>query len=170
MTTITIRPFHPDEWQRFRDFRLAALQAAPGVYGTHHDEAAGRSEVQWRGTVHGAFNQSFGLFDGSALIGITAVFTWPEDATGRTAMLAGSFIADAYRGRQLSRLLYDIRLEWIRQRRRFTRVVVGHRLSNEASRRANQHYGFTPFLRRPHTWPDGTTEDEIFYELALPEH
>jgi GNAT superfamily N-acetyltransferase len=166
---LLIRELHPDEWQLFRDFRLAALQATPGVYGTRYEEAVGRSEEQWRNTVRGASNQSFGLFDRGKLVAITSVFTWAEDASGETAILASSFILDTHRGRGLSRMLYDARLEWIRARAHFKRVVVGHRLSNEASRRANQHYPFRPFRRESHAWPDGTVEDEVYYEMRIGE-
>lgn len=164
---IAIRELDPDEWEMFRDMRLAALQAAPGVYGARREVAAMRSEAVWRNTVRGEHNQSFGLFDGPQLIGITSVFRWDEDAGGSTAILASSFILPAYRGRNLSRLLYDVRFEWLRRHPEFTRAVVGHRVSNEASRRANQHYPFSEFLRREHTWNDGVTEDEVFYEMSL---
>lgn len=165
--TITIRPLEADEWKQFRDVRLAALKAVPGVYGTRYEDAVSRTEAVWRSTVKGPSNQSFGLFDGQVLVGITSVFPWEEDPTGRTAMLASSFIMDAYRGRRLSRMLYDIRIAWIKEHGEFSRIVVGHRASNWPSRRASQHYGFAPFRRAPHAWPDGTTEDEIFYEMKI---
>jgi len=167
MTAITIRELDPDEWESFRDFRLAALKASPGVYGSRYDDAVTRDEAAWRRTVRGDHNQSFGLFDGKRLIGITSVFRWDEDPGGETAILASSFILPEYRGRDLSRMLYDVRLEWLRGRSDFRRVVVGHRLSNEASRRANQHFSFTEFRRVPHAWPDGAVEDEVFYEMML---
>ena len=169
MTQVVARAFAPDEWECFRDFRLFALQATPAVYGTRYEDAVQRTEEAWRATVSGPFNQSFGLFDGDTLIGITSVFRWDEDPSGETATLASSFILEAYRGQKLSRLLYEVRLAWIRQQKHFKRVVVGHRLSNEASRRANQHFGFVQFRRAPHTWPDGTIEDEIYYEMTLDE-
>src|SRR5690242_6153211 len=92
MTAITIRELHPDEWAMFRDLRLAALQAARGVYGSRHEDTVKRTEAVWRHTVRGEHNQSFGLFDGEKLIGITSVFRWDEDASGETAILASSFI------------------------------------------------------------------------------
>jgi len=163
----TIRELDPDEWEIFRDLRLTALIAAPGVYGSRHEDAVKRTEAVWRHTVRGEHNQSFGLFDGAPLIGITSVFRWDEDSSGRTAILASSFIVPEYRGRNLSRLLYDARFEWLRRRPSFTRVVVGHRLSNEPSRRANQRYPFREFRRVPHIWHDGVSEDEVFYEMSL---
>ena len=166
-TDLLIRELHPDEWALFRDFRLAALQATPGVYGTRYDEAVTRPESQWRSTVRGTSNQSFGIFDRGSLIAITSVFTWVEDPTGETAILASSFILESHRGRGLSRMLYDARLHWITARPQFKRVVVGHRLSNEPSRRANQHYPFRTFRRESHAWPDGTVEDEVYYEMRI---
>ena len=167
LANLMIRELVPDEWQLFRDFRLAALKAAPGLYGTRYDEALQRSEAGWRETISGPSNQSFGLFDGNMLVGITSVFTWAEDPSGATAMLASSFIAPSHRRRGLSRMLYEARFAWIRQHKQFTRVIVGHRLSNEPSRRANQHYDFVEFRRGTHEWPDGTTEDEVFYEMKI---
>ena len=101
------------------------------------------------------------------MIGITAVFTWREDPRGEVAVLAMSFIQLEYLGRGLSELLYKARLDWIRAQPQFKRVVVSHRESNEASRRASQRHGFRLWRRAPHVWHDGTTEDEIFYELRI---
>jgi RimJ/RimL family protein N-acetyltransferase len=64
-------------------------------------------------------------------------------------------------------MFYDARLAWLRQHPRFTRVVVSHRRSNEASRRANQRHGFTFTHTEGRTWPDGAKEDELYYELHL---
>jgi hypothetical protein len=85
-----IRPFDPNEWRLFREFRLEALKAAPGVFATSYDEAAARSPQEWQDTIKGHAHQVFGLFDGQILIGITAVFTWRGDPSGQTAWhLAG---------------------------------------------------------------------------------
>jgi RimJ/RimL family protein N-acetyltransferase len=165
---ITIRPFDPNEWPLFKEFRLQALKAAPGVFATSYEEAAARSPQEWQETIRGSAHQTFGLFDGERLIGITAAFTWRDDPSGQTAILAMSFILPEYRGRGLSRLFYEARLNWIRAQPQFRRVIVSHRASNEVSRRANQRYGFVVTGRTQHQWPDGETEDEIMYELSIP--
>ena len=107
----------------------------------------------------------FGLFSGGYLIGITGVFTSRHDPTGATALLGMSYIIPGYRRRGLSVLFYEIRLAWIESRPQFARVTVSHRLSNEASRRANQRFGFHLTSRTPNVWPDGTNEEEVCYEL-----
>jgi RimJ/RimL family protein N-acetyltransferase len=167
MSNIAIRPLDPSEWRAFRDFRLAALKAAPGVFLTSHDEASGFPEDRWRTAIKGPAHQVFGLFDDALLIGITGTFTWDGDPSGATAILVMSFIAPEYRGRGLSRMLFEARLGWIRAQPQFTRVVVSHRASNEASRRGILGFGFVETKRAPHTWPDGITEDMISYRLDL---
>ena len=166
---VSVRPFGAAEWRSFRDFRLKALKAAPGVFSATYEDELARPDTYWQGTAEGNDRrQVFGLFDGSRLIGITAVFTHRGDATGETAILAMSFIDLEYRGRGLSRLLYQARLNWVRAHSHFKRVVVSHRESNEVSKRANQAFGFRYVGRGAHAWPDGVTEDELHYELVIP--
>ena len=147
MNTVTIRALEPSEWEAFRDFRLASLQAAPGVFAMTHDTAAHWSPDDWQAEAQGPDHQVFGLFDGKRLIGITAAFTWRGDPAGQTALLAMSYILPAYRGRGFSRLFYDARLAWIRAQPQFRHILVSHRKSNEASRRANQRHGFSRPVR-----------------------
>jgi RimJ/RimL family protein N-acetyltransferase len=170
MSNVIIRALAPSEWQAFRDFRLDSLRDAPGVFAMTYDAAATWSPEDWQAEAQGPDHQVFGLFDENCLIGITAAFTYRADSTGQTALLAMSFIVPSYRGRGLSRLFYDARMAWIRAQPQFRRALVSHRSSNEASRRANQRYGFVQTKSAPHTWPDGQTEDEIFYELEISDH
>jgi len=167
MNSVIIRALDPSEWAVFRDLRLEALRAAPGFFVTSYDEALVRTPEEWQNTIKGPAHQVFGLFDGEHLIGITAAFTWREDPSGKTGILAMSFILPEYRGRCLSRLLYEARLDWIRTNPHFKRVVVSHRLSNEVARRAIRRYGFQPTGRTSRTWPDEVIEDEVWYELPI---
>jgi len=61
------------------------------------------------------------------------------------------------------------RLAWIRSQGVLRRIIVSHRASNEVSRRAIERHGFLPTRSAPRTWPDGTVEDELFYELRISE-
>ncbi len=78
-----------------------------------------------------------------------------------------SYLLPEYRGRGLSRLFYEARLRWIVEQERFERVVVSHRRSNEPSKRANERFGFVMTGTARTTWPDGTDDDELLYELRL---
>lgn len=43
-----VRRLRADEWQRWRDFRLAMLQEAPYAFGTSYAQAAAFTEDEWR--------------------------------------------------------------------------------------------------------------------------
>jgi len=167
MSSITTRSLKATDWVKFRDFRLQALEAAPGVFHSSYELEVTIEPEQWQRTLANPASQVFGLFDEEYLVGITAVFPSSEDPSGETAVLAMSFILPEYRGRGLSRLLYKARLDWIRSHGVFKRIVVSHRASNEVSRRAIERHGFLPIRSAPRTWPDGTVEDELFYELQI---
>jgi len=149
MDRITARALQASDWETFKDFRLKALAAAPGVFASSYQEEVGQTAHEWQTTARGPFHQVFGLFDSERLVAITAAFP---------------FILPEYRGRGLSRLLYQVRLDWILRQTQFQRVVVSHRESNAASRRAIERHGFTETHRAARIWPDGTSGDEIFYE------
>lgn len=167
MQKISTRAIDPKEWESVRQMRLTALKSSPGSYWSSYDDVASLTEEFWRAEIKGEGHQIFGLFAEGELIGITAAFTWRGDKSGATALLAMSYIDPDYRGRGLSRKLYEARLDWIESQPQFRKVIVGHRASNEASQRANQRFGFVKIDRATHTWPDGAIEDEITYELVL---
>jgi RimJ/RimL family protein N-acetyltransferase len=167
MQKISIRAMEPEEWLAVRQMRLEALRSSPGLYALPYDEVATWTAEYWQAEIKGDDHRIFGLFDRKELIGITAAFTWRGDKTGKTALLAMSYIAPEYRGRGLSRKLYEARLNWILEQPQFTKAIVGHRASNEISMRANQRHGFVPTARIATVWPDGTAEDEIVYERVL---
>jgi RimJ/RimL family protein N-acetyltransferase len=167
MSEISIRALNQADWAAFRELRLRALRTEPGKFFASYSEEVGKAPDEWQQTIAGSAHQVFGLFDDQRLIGITAVFTWREDPTGETAILAMSFILPEYRGRGASKLLYRARFDWIRAQPQFKRIVVSHRESNQPSRKAIEHHGFLFLKRTERTWPDGTTEDELSYELRV---
>ena len=92
---IRVRRLTVDDWRENRAIRLEALGESPGNFFTSLAEAEGRSDDQWRGMLMSATLIVFGLFDGDALAGITAI-TRGEDGTGTLAM---SYVRPAWRGR-----------------------------------------------------------------------
>jgi RimJ/RimL family protein N-acetyltransferase len=107
------------------------------------------------------------LFDDETPIGITGVAVDRDDPSKRTAIFWGSWLKPDYRGRGLSKLMYEKRIEWARAHATVRRIVVSHRASNEASKHANQKHGFIFMRSHEKTWVDGVTEDEVYYELLL---
>jgi len=164
---VTMRPLERSDWRALKDLRLHALRTEPGMFFSSYDREAGAADDVWERLAGGGDGvQVFGAFDG-ALVGITGVFPHRHDPAGATAELGMTYLRPEYRGRGLSALFYEMRLQWIRTQPGFTRVVVSHRRSNEASRRAILRAEFVPAGEQSHTWPDGGVEDEVLYQLPL---
>ncbi len=73
--SIFIRPLHAEEWGALKTIRLKALRAHPGVYLGLIEDAAARSDTEWKAIIEGDDRCVFGLFDNETLVGITAIFT-----------------------------------------------------------------------------------------------
>ena len=165
---VALRELEREDWPRLRELRLHALRAEPGLFFSSFDAEAGHNDEHWMKLAGGDDqHQLFGLFAGEKLVGISGVFTDRDDPTGRTAALGMSYILPEYRGQGFASRLYEARLAWARARPNFLRAVVGHRLSNEPSRRAIARFGFTWTETKPYSWPDGTDEEHVGYELIL---
>jgi RimJ/RimL family protein N-acetyltransferase len=164
---ISLRALTPDDWRLFRSVRLQALQESPGVYFTPYESAAKLSEAAWKETLDGHRKCVFGLFAGSELIGIAAIFTWRDDPAGHTGILAMDYVDANHRGRGLARLLYEGRITWAVTQEHLTRLVISHRKGNEASRRAMLSFGFEYQGKQIIHWPDGVDEEEWNYALDL---
>ena len=46
--TVTVSRLVADDWQAYREIRLAMLQESPAAFGSTHAEAAGLDEQLWR--------------------------------------------------------------------------------------------------------------------------
>jgi len=168
---MNLRQATPDDWSLVRSIRLEALQSDPSVFGSNYARESGYDEATWRRWSAHPDKAVFLLFDGEAVVGLTGVVTMSPDpgradGQGPTAVCVASYLRPAYRGRKLSRWFYEARIAWARAHG-YHRIVTAHRLSNIASRQANQHFGFTEIQRVPHRWSDGVDEPEVVYELPL---
>ncbi|HEV7298731.1 MAG TPA: GNAT family N-acetyltransferase [Tepidisphaeraceae bacterium] len=152
------------DWAVVRAVRLEALREEPGVFGSSLAREVAYDEAKWRTWAAGPAGATFLLADGADVVGLTGVIVEADDPT--TARCVASYIRRAYRGRGLSGRFYEVRIAWARARG-CVRIVTGHRLSNAASMRANQPFGFTETHRAPHRWPDGVEEAVVLYELRL---
>lgn len=164
---VVVRKLEFADWQALRALRLQALKAHPGVFLGVYEKEAAEPDAYWHVTLDGKGKQVFGLFEGGALCGIAAVFTWRNDPTGESGVMAMDYIAPSHRGRGLMRLLYQARIDWALTQMQFRRLVISHRDGNEASRRAMVAAGFVFKDKAVIDWPDGTRAPEWNYTLDL---
>lgn len=160
-----VRKLEAADWAAYKALRLEALCLHEDVYGTSYQEMRDRPDSEWEDIVSKDNAAFFGLFDGDTIVGIGGIFT--QDAASRTGMLIGGYIREAYRGRGLSRLLYQARIDWAKESGLFDRLVIGHREGNEASRRANHAFGFQPIGIIEYTFGNGDIAKDHQYELRI---
>ncbi|MBI1214421.1 MAG: GNAT family N-acetyltransferase [Alphaproteobacteria bacterium] len=166
---VEIRPFEPDEWKHYKAIRLRALQSDPHCFSSTYKKEAAYPDEKWQEDFGRAGRVVFAVLHYGDVIGLTAVSLLREDETGRTAKLWGSWLEPEWRGKGVSEKMYEARLNWARAQEGVRRVVVSHRESNVASKKANQKHGFTFTHAEGFFWPDGKEEPEVFYELWLEE-
>lgn len=145
--------------------RLEALKKEPGNFGNSYDMEAAFPEETWIARLTNPVGACFGLYHGNTLIGITAIVVTDKDKP-QEAYLTQSYIRKEHRGKGLSQLLYNARINWAKQHD-IKGLVIGHRETNIASKKANQHFGFVYSHSEPRNWPDGATENMLHYRLDL---
>lgn len=161
-----IRRLTEDDWLEFSRIRLRALLTDPSVFGSNYERESHFTEAVWRERLRATENAIFLIFLGDdAPIGMTAVSIDREDPTGKTALLWGTWLAPAARGKGLSELLYRTRINWAKAQPTTEKIIVSHRASNLSSKHANQKHGFVFTHETEQLWTDGATEDEIFTSL-----
>ena len=167
MGDIFLRKLEEQDWALLRVIRLRALDADPGVFSSNFKDESQNEEKDWRGQLAQKNTAIFGIFQNDQIIGMTSVSIHRDDPWQKIALLWGSWLERSCRGKGLSVLMYEKRIEWAYEHPTCEKITVSHRASNIASMRANQKHGFVKAYTISKQWPDGIIEDDIFYELIL---
>lgn len=167
MANITLRMLAPEDWEALRAIRIRAVTMHTGYFLANPTTTENEPPEFWQQTLDGKGKAVFGLFHQNELIGITAVFTWREDPSDESGVMAMSFIEPAYRGQGHSSLFYEARIDFAKKFLPWKKLVIGHREGNEPSRRAMLKHGFTFKNTKEIDWPDGSRGVEYNYELDL---
>jgi len=164
---ISIRQLLENDWETVCSIRLKALQSDSGVFSATYEDAAKRTDADWKAYLTGINTAVFSVFDDGQPIGMTGISIERDDPTYKNAFLWGSWLEPAYRGKGISKLMYAARLKWARQHPTCEKIIVSHRESNIASKFANQKHGFAYTHTEERRWPDSKIENELFYEINI---
>lgn len=164
---IQIKRLSEKDWLAFAQIRLRGLQTDPQAFGSNYKTESEFTEEDWRSRLAAEDNAIFLLSENENPIGVTCVSVDRNDPTGKTAILWGSWLAPEFRGKNLSELMYRTRIDRAKSQPTVEKIIVSHRASNEASKRAIRKHGFVETYRIEKQWTDGVTEDDIFYELKI---
>ncbi|HXH69881.1 MAG TPA: GNAT family N-acetyltransferase [Pyrinomonadaceae bacterium] len=164
---VFIRQLTENDWREFSQVRLKALQIDPTVFGSNYKKESQMTEAEWKSRLQTDDSAIFMIFENETPIGMTCVSIDRDDPTKKTALLWGSWLAPHARGKGLSELMYQTRINWAKAQPTVEKIIVSHRASNLSSKYANQKHGFALTHKTEKVWTDGVTEDEIFYELEI---
>lgn len=166
LKNIYIRGFRVDEWPLLRAKRLEAIKENGSFFLFSYEVVETYDESHWRNLILQTDGKIFGLFDGLKIIGLTGVFRDRHDESGSSAEIGMSYIDPAYRGRGLSRLFYDVRLDWAKNCG-FKCINAAHREGNIVSKRALISAGFKWIGNEEKLYGDKTTGMSHKYKLIL---
>lgn len=139
MSDAVILQLVPDDWERFRDIRLAALLDAPAAFGSTYAQSVVYTEHIWRSRLTTAI--MFAAESGGRLIGIAGGLAG-QNGDG-TAMLISMWVDPAARGEGIGARLVNRVIEWARAER-FQRLTLWVTVGNDAAERLYARCGFVP--------------------------
>lgn len=125
-----------DEWQTYRDVRLAALEEAPSAFGSRLDDERRRTEAEWRDRLE--HRTQFVARDEDQVLGTAGCLIESENV----AELVSMWVAAAARGSGLADRLVDAVLTEARDRTCGT-TVLWVSDGNRAAERLYARRGFT---------------------------
>ena len=139
---VVIRRALEEDWQTFRDVRLAALQDSPSAFGSTYAKEAAWPEEEWRKwaakTEKGDENIMFLGFAGDRCVGVAGGFVHDKD----TVMIISMWVAPDARRQGIGRLLVASVVDWARSvGSEFVDLWVTE--GNDAARRLYEEMGFT---------------------------
>ncbi|NUO92436.1 MAG: GNAT family N-acetyltransferase [Dermatophilaceae bacterium] len=135
----------PDDWQMFREVRLASLSESPGAFGSRHADWVDAPEQQWRSRLT-TVPLTLLAHDGTGLVGVVS----GQPVGEHEVELISMWVAPAARGAGVARELIDAVVDWAAGQRRSTFRMV--RSDNTRARRAYERAGFVD-TGVPEGWP-----------------
>ncbi len=159
-SNLTVREITSADWEAYADYYMDLSD--PAHYHGFLDDRDLENPQTWQTMLENTADRDdfvmFGLWDDDKMIGQTAITFLPkEDRT--IALLAGSEIADGYRGRRLVDKLYQARMEYLQQNGFDGEIRTTIRPDNTRSKTAANRNGFIPT----------GIQDEHGYDIFVPE-
>jgi RimJ/RimL family protein N-acetyltransferase len=166
---ISIRRFDADDWEILKRIRLEAVKAHSDVFLINYEDSLKLEDNYWIETVSDHDKGAvYGLYDGDEVIGLTGVFRH-RDSPEDTAIFGMTYIREDYRGKGLSKSLYDTSMSWALAQKGIRRLVISHREGNEESKSSILRAGFKPYSSEEKTYGDGTNSISYSYEKWIDE-
>jgi ribosomal protein S18 acetylase RimI-like enzyme len=157
VTRVAVRRVLPDEWQSFREIRLAALADAPLAFVTTHEQASQYDAQRWRS--HTAEGGTMIAWLDDRPVGLVAAY-----APDGVAHLVMMWVEPDSRGTGVVEALIDSVVAWSGERD-LPEVRLWVVEGNGRAERAYARYGF---VRTGNTQPVPGRPEQLESEMAYP--
>jgi GNAT superfamily N-acetyltransferase len=161
MSDVVVRRLEPDEWERFRDIRLAALLDAPSAFGSTYAQSVQYTEHIWRSRLTTA--AMFAAEESGRLIGIAGGL--PGHAGDGNALLISMWVAPTARGHGVGEQLVRQVIAWANESG-FQRLKLWVTVGNDSAERLYTRCGFAP-TGEVQPVDEGSVHSEKAMELEL---
>ncbi|MEO7423408.1 MAG: GNAT family N-acetyltransferase [Ornithinibacter sp.] len=155
----------PDQWQVYRDVRIASLVDSPRAFWATYAEASGRTQEQWRGRL-GRDVPTWVALEGGRPVGTVALWHAPDQPAGE-GLLIGMWVASAARGAGVADALVRVALEHARELG-WRRVLLDVAHENRRAGAFYRRLGFAPTgAVGEMPWDPSVTEETLALDLAI---
>lgn len=165
-TNYTIHKLLPGEYAIYKDVRLEALRLEPAFFSKSLEEEKTYPDELWQNRLFNTGAAFFKLCCNNEVIGITGIVIQKDDEGEDVGYLGQSYIRKEHRGKGLSRMLYEARINWAREKG-LKKLTIGHMERNMVSRSAIAHFGFVFTHSVESDLLNGEKSGMLFYELVL---
>lgn len=162
---IVVRRLGPDDWQDWRDLRLAALADSPLAFASSLEREQGRTEGEWRGWL--ARDSGFAAvgYEEGAPAGIIGAYLKDEPPHGRVSELISMWVLPEHRGRGVGDALAAAVDRWTEDRG-LDRVHLWVAEENALAERFYARLGFTRTGHRQ-PLPSDPSRSEVAMSRAI---
>ncbi len=155
---IQIRQLLPEEWKRYREIRLKALQDVPLAFSKSYEEEVNKTKEEWQKWLIESEENIWGhkifAIDGDKAIGMMTVFRENKIKIMHKATIAGVYLSSEYRGKGIAQLLFNNILEWCKNKQDIKKIQLGVNSKNIPAIKFYEKNGFKIV---------GALKDEIKY-------
>ncbi len=154
-----IRRIKSEEWEIWKEFRLAALQESPLSFGNTYEREKHFTEDYWKQGLE--TSEIYGVFSGSTLIGCAGLVGYDFAQMQHKKRLFGVYVVPASRGTGIADALMRAVLE--QAKGKVLQITLGVKSVNERAIGFYKKHGFEVYGIEPRACKMG----DIFYDDTL---
>lgn len=125
---IEIRKPRVDEWEKYKDIRLASLRAFPTAFSSSYEEALKDTSEDWQIPIANSLSSRGSImlcaFEGEQMVGSSVAYWKDRAKTGHVANIGGMYVRSDYQHKGIGGKLFEQLLQELRNMNRFRKIKL----------------------------------------------